>query len=92
MPFMRLNVETVSAVQDRMAKDKIRLAELITALTGAVRGLENGAWLGYSASQFFQEYETLNSEWNLQMGLMQALAERMKQEIDEWEEVASKMG
>jgi uncharacterized protein YukE len=92
MTFMLLNVETVSAVQDRMAKDQIHIAELITALTEAVHGLENGAWLSNSASQFFHEYDGWDTAWKRRMEIMRILAERMKQEIDEWEEAASTMG
>jgi uncharacterized protein YukE len=92
MTIMHLNVETVTAVQERMATDQTHIAELITALTGAVQGLENGAWVGNSASQFFMEYETENAKWKHQLEVMRILAERMRQEIDEWKEAASRLG
>jgi uncharacterized protein YukE len=92
MPIMHLNIETVSAVQERMATDQQRIAELITTLTGAVQGLENGAWVGNSASQFFMDYETENAKWKHQLEVLRILAERMKQEINEWKEVAARLG
>jgi uncharacterized protein YukE len=92
MTFMHLNVENVNAVQERMAKDQTHIADLITTLTAAVEGLENGAWVGNSASQFFNEYETENAKWKHQLEVMRILAERMKQEINEWKEAASRMG
>jgi uncharacterized protein YukE len=90
MPIMHLNVETVTAVQERMAKGQKQIADLVTTLTNAIQGLENGAWVGNSASQFFAEYETENAKWKHQLEVMRILAERMKQEINEWKEAASK--
>ena len=91
MPIMHLNVDTVGAVQERMATDQTRIADLISSLTAAVQGLENGAWVGNSASQFFLEYEMENAKWKHQLEVLRILAERMKQEIEEWKEVASRM-
>jgi uncharacterized protein YukE len=92
MPKMNLNVQSVTAVQERMASEQARLVELISALTAAVEGLENGAWVGNSASQFFMDYGTENAKWKHQLEVMRILAERMKMEIEEWKEVASRMG
>jgi uncharacterized protein YukE len=89
---MHMNVETVSEVQEQMAKDQRDIAEMITTLTEAVHGLEEGAWVGNSASQFFNAYESLNVSLKQQMETMQTLAERMKKEINEWQGVASRMG
>ena len=61
MTKMHMNVETVSEVQDQMAKDQVEIADMITTLTAAVHGLEEGAWVGYSASQFFYSYEMMNT-------------------------------
>jgi hypothetical protein len=58
----------------------------------AVHGLEEGAWVGHSAPQFFYGYEMVNRLMQLHMDTMKELADRMKKEIDEWQGVASKMG
>ncbi|MBN2084506.1 MAG: hypothetical protein JW748_04725 [Anaerolineales bacterium] len=58
----------------------------------AVHGLEEGAWVGYSASQFFYEYEMIKRLMGQHLVTMHELAERMKKEIDEWQGVASAMG
>jgi uncharacterized protein YukE len=92
MTFMLLDVEAVSEVQDRMVKKRAHVMERITAMTGAVQGLEEGAWVGNSATRFFQEYYIWNAAWKLEMDLMQALAARMKQEINEWKEAAARLG
>jgi uncharacterized protein YukE len=92
MTFILLDVEAVSEVQDQMVKKQAHVMERITAMTGAVQGLEEGAWVGNSATQFFQEYYTWNAAWKLEMDLMRALAERMKQEINEWKEAAARLG
>jgi uncharacterized protein YukE len=92
MRMMHLNVETVNDVQELMNGSYTRIYDLITALTGAVQGLENGAWVGNSATQFFNDYETENAKWKYQLEEMRILTDRMKMEIEEWKEVASRMG
>ncbi|MBN2085773.1 MAG: hypothetical protein JW748_11175 [Anaerolineales bacterium] len=92
MTFMLLDVEAVSDVQDRMVKKQAHVMERISAMAGAVQGLEEGAWVGYSATQFFQEYYAWNTAWKLEMDLLRALADRMKQEINEWQEAAARLG
>ncbi|MBN2085069.1 MAG: hypothetical protein JW748_07565 [Anaerolineales bacterium] len=89
---MHMNVEPVSEVQVKMTEDQRDIEEIMTALTAAVRGLEEGAWVGYSACQFFYEYEMANRLMNLHLETMKELADRMKKEIDEWQGVASNMG
>jgi len=89
---MHMNVEPVSEVQVKMAKDQKEIEELMTALTAAVHGLEEGAWVGHSASQFFYGYEMVNRLMKLHLETMRELADRMKQEIDDWQGVASNMG
>jgi uncharacterized protein YukE len=75
-----------------MDKGQRDIEEMMTALTVAVHGLEEGAWVGHSASQFFYGYEMVNRLMQLHMDTMKELADRMKKEIDEWQGVASKMG
>ena len=92
MPKMHLNVETVRDAQDQMARDQTQIAEMVATLTEAVHGLEAGAWVGNSASQFFSEYEAMDTAWRRQMEIMRVLAERFKQEIEEWQHVSEKFG
>jgi uncharacterized protein YukE len=92
MTMMHMNVETVSEVQAKMDKDQRDIEERMTALTAAVYGLEEGAWVGYSASQFFYEYEMIKRIMEQHMETMRELAGRMKKEIHEWQGVASSMG
>jgi DNA phosphorothioation-dependent restriction protein DptG len=92
MTIMHMNVETVSEVQEKIAKEQRDIEERMTTLTAAVHGLEEGAWVGYSASQFFYEYEMIKRLMEQHMETMKELAERMKKEINEWQGVASSMG
>ena len=92
MQKMHMNVENVSVVRDLMANDQIKLDEMTNALTRAVAGLEEGAWVGNSASQFFYGYEMVKRIMGLHLETMRELADRMKKEINEWQGVASEMG
>jgi hypothetical protein len=60
--------------------------------SGAIRGLENGAWVGNSASQLFNDYETENAKWKDRLEEMRILADRKNMEIEQWVEAASKLG
>ena len=53
MREIHMDIEAVSQIRDGMVKGQARIMELITNLTEAVHGLEEGAWVSNSASQFF---------------------------------------
>ncbi|MBN2084507.1 MAG: WXG100 family type VII secretion target [Anaerolineales bacterium] len=89
---MHMNVENVTAVKDLMEKDQEKIDEMIKTLTAAINGLEEGAWVGYSATQFFQDYETMNMAMKRQLEIMRIFAERFEAEINEWEHVAETFG
>ena len=92
MPVMHLNVETITEVKDLIAKDQTFFDDTIKTLTEAVHALEDGAWVGNSATQFFLAYESRNADWKRQLEIMRILAERLKQEIEEWQNAADKFG
>lgn len=92
MQKMHMNVENVSVVRDLMANDQIKLDEMTNALTRAVAGLEEGAWVGNSASQFFLDYETMSMAMKRQIEIMRIFAERFEAEINEWKEAAARLG
>jgi uncharacterized protein YukE len=92
MQKMHMNVENVSAVKDLMVKDREKIDEMIKTLTTAIQGLEEGAWVGNSASQFFQDYEKLNMAMKRQLEIMRIFGERFEAEINEWKEAAARLG
>jgi uncharacterized protein YukE len=89
---MHMNVENVTVVKDLMAKDQEKIDEMINTLTAAINGLEAGAWVGNSATQFFQDYETINLAMKRHLEIMRIFAERFEAEINEWKHVAEKFG
>ena len=89
---MHMNVENVIAVKDLMVKDRENIDEMIKTLTAAINGLQEGAWVGNSATQFFQDYETMNMALKNQLEIMRIFAERFEAEINEWKYVAEKFG
>lgn len=89
---MHMNVETVSEVQAKMDKDQREIEEIMTALNAAVQGMHEGAWVGHSAVQFFHGYTRVARSMRRNLETMRELTDRMKQEIDEWQGVASGMG
>jgi uncharacterized protein YukE len=89
---MHMNVENVNTVKDLMEKDREKIDEMIKTLTTAIQGLEEGAWVGNSASQFFQDYEKLNMAIKRQLEIMRIFGERFEAEINEWKEAAARLG
>jgi uncharacterized protein YukE len=89
---MHMNVENVTTVKDLMVKDQEKIDEMIKTLTTAIHGLEEGAWVGNSASQFFQDYEKLNMAMKRQLEIMRIFGERFEAEINEWKEAAARLG
>ncbi len=89
---MHMNVENVTAVKDLMAKDQEKIDDMIKTLTAAINGLEEGAWVGNSASQFFLDYGNMNISMKKQLEIMRIFTERFEAEINEWKQVAEKFG
>jgi uncharacterized protein YukE len=89
---MHMNVENVNTVKDLMVNDQEKIDEMIKTLTTAIQGLEEGAWVGNSASQFFQDYEKLNMAMKRQLEIMRIFGERFEAEINEWKEAAARLG
>ena len=91
MPTIHMEVEQVKAVLDLMTKDEKEIREILKILTDAVAAIHLSDWEGKAEEDFQNQYKDLNGRLQNQVDSMEALAERMRQEIAEWEAMAAKL-
>ena len=90
MATLHMEVETARSTYNSMNNTYQQLTSLMQSMTSSVNGLQP-AWMGNSATEFFGLYDQwLGSTTQLldQLNQMQA---RLQSEINEWEQMASKL-
>ncbi|MBN2084512.1 MAG: WXG100 family type VII secretion target [Anaerolineales bacterium] len=91
MPTIHMDIEPVKAALDLMTKDETEIREILKTLTDAVAAIHGGDWEGKAEEDFQNQYKELNSRLQNQTDSMEALAERLRREIAEWEAMAAKL-
>ena len=90
MPTLHMEVETARSTQGNLTNTHSQLVSLIQSLTGAVNNLRP-AWMGNSATEFFGQYDQWKSGMNTTLENLNAMATRLQNEINEWEQMASRL-
>lgn len=90
MATLHMDVETARSTQSNMVNTHQQLASLLQSMTSAVNGLQS-AWMGNSATEFFNLYEQWRSNMNTTLENLNAMATKLQAEINEWEQMASKL-
>ena len=91
MSTIHLDIDRIKGVLALMIKDETEIREIIKWLTNSITGIHGGDWEGKAESDFFKEYEELDAQLNKQIDSMEMLAERLRQEIAEWEAMIAKL-
>ena len=91
MPTVHMEVEQVKAVLELMTKDEMEIREINKSLTTAVGEIHTRDWEGIAELEFNDEYLVLDGQIKNHLNDMEALAERLRQEIAEWEAMAAKL-
>ncbi len=91
MPTIHMDIEPVKAVLDLMTKDEKEIREILKNLTDAVAAMHGSDWVGKAEEDFHNQYDELQKRLTNQADSMEALAERMRREIAEWEAIAAKL-
>lgn len=92
MALLHMEVESVEAAQARIVTGTETLLNSLTAVTSQLNQTVNSAWIGNSANEFLQSYDTLRSQISQQLDNMAELAKMLKLEIAQWQEMASRLG
>lgn len=91
MPTIHMDVEQVNAVLEQMANDEKEIREIMKNLTTAVTGIHATDWVGNAESEFYKEYDVLDTQLKNQIDFMEMLSDQLRQEIAEWEAMAARL-
>lgn len=90
MTTLHMEVETVRNAQTNMVNTYQQLTSLLQSMTNTVNGLQ-GAWMGNSATEFLGLYDQWRSNMNTTLENLNQMASKLQAEINEWEQMASKL-
>ncbi len=90
MTTLHMEVETARSTQTTMVNTYQQLTSLLQSMTNAVNGLQP-AWMGNSATEFFSMYDQWRSNMNTVLENLNQMASKLQAEINEWEQMASKL-
>lgn len=90
MTTLHMEVETARSTQTTMVNTYQQLTSLLQSMTNAVNGLQP-AWMGNSATEFFGMYDQWRSSMNTLLENLNQMSSKLQAEINEWEQMASKL-
>jgi WXG100 family type VII secretion target len=91
MPTIHMDIDQVTAVLALMTRTKAAVREITGNLNNAVLAVHDTEWKGNAELEFYKEYEDLDAKLKQQIGAMETLIERLRQEIAEWEAMAAQL-
>lgn len=92
MAILHMDVESVQATQAKMLSQKENLLNELTGITNQLNQTIGSAWIGNSANEFQQSYETWRGQITQQLETLGQLAQALQTEIGEWQDMASRLG
>jgi len=92
MATLHMEVEAVQGTQQKMVSQKEAMVNELATLTGQVNQTVGSAWIGNSATEFQQQYDTLRGQITQQLEALGQLAQAMQAEIGQWQEMSARMG
>lgn len=90
MATLHMEVETARSAQNHMANTYQQMTSLLQSMSATIANLQ-GAWIGPSATEFFQLYEQWKSGMNTTLESLNQMVSRLAAEITEWEQVGSRL-
>ena len=91
MPTLHMDVEAIRSVQKQIVTNQSEMENLLTAINSSVETINQGAWMGNSAKQFFQMYEGWKSPMNHLLQTLQQMGTRLDSEVRQWEDTAREL-
>jgi WXG100 family type VII secretion target len=90
MATLHMEVETARGAQSSMTNTYQQLTSLMQSMNSQVTGLQP-SWMGNSATEFFGLYDQWKTSTNSKLEELNQMATRLQNEINEWEQMASKL-
>lgn len=90
MATLHMEVETARSTYNSMNNTYQQLTSLMQSMTSSVNGLQP-AWMGNSATEFFGLYDQWRGSTTQLLDQLNQMQARLQSEINEWEQMASKL-
>jgi uncharacterized protein YukE len=91
MPTIHMDIDQVTVVLALMTRTQAAIREITGNLNKAVLAVHDTEWKGNAELEFSKEYEDLDAQMKQQIGAMETLSERLRQEIAEWKAIAARL-
>nr|WP_290665968.1 WXG100 family type VII secretion target [Ardenticatena sp.] len=91
MATLHMETDVARQTQTTMVNMRQQIANEVQSMTNAVATLQNGAWQGNSAQEFYNVYQEWRTQANSLLQRLEELSQRLAREIEEWERVSSKL-
>ena len=92
MATLHMDIEACRSVQSSMKSQHDQMVQALSTVTSSVNQTVGATWIGNSASEFQQQYESLRSAITSQLSQLEQLASAFSNEIAQWEAMSSKLG
>ena len=92
MATLHMEVEAAQGTQQKMISQREAMVNELATLTGQVNQTVGSAWIGNSATEFQQQYDTLRGQITQQLEALGQLAQALQTEIAQWQEMSARMG
>lgn len=89
---LHMEVPTARQVQKRLQDVHQNLMQLVQQAQTSVSQLEAGAWQGQSAQEFYSRFQTWRQNAMRVLEELQQMAMALNNEINQWEQMARKLG
>lgn len=90
MTTLHMEVETARSTQNTMNNTSQQLNSMVQSMTSSVNGLQP-AWMGNSATEFFGLYDQWRAQMTQLLDQLNQMNQKLAGEINEWEQMASKL-
>jgi WXG100 family type VII secretion target len=91
MPTIHMDVDQVTAVLALMTRTQAAIREISGNLNNSVLSIHGSEWIGNAESEFYKEYDVMQTQLTNQINFMETLSEQLRQEIAEWEAMAARL-
>ncbi len=91
MPTIHMDVDQVTAVLALMTRTQAAIREISGNLNNSVLSIHSSEWIGNAESEFYKEYDVMQTQLKNQINFMEMLSEQLRQEIAEWEAMAARL-
>ena len=92
MPTLHMEVETARSAQTSLQNGYTTMDSTFKSIVNAIGGLESGAWVGNSATEFFNIFNEFKTTVSAKLEELNTMSMKLSAEITEWENMATKLG